>query len=188
MDLDDPDRVVRAQAGDEDALRDLFAEVRPVVLSYCRRRVGTYPAGRQLAEDVTQDVCLALVTALPRYVYDGAPFSAYVFAIASHKVNDVHRRRSREPFLGLWEEDLELLPLEPSPERQVVARAELDVVLRLIALLPPKMAMALRLRAAGLGAVEIAAVMGMTPGAVRVTEHRAARRLRDMLADSQGPC
>ena len=47
------------------------------------------------ADDVAQEVCLAAITALPRYKDQGRPFLAFVYGIAAHKVADAHRAAAR---------------------------------------------------------------------------------------------
>jgi RNA polymerase sigma-70 factor (ECF subfamily) len=54
----------------------------------------------------------------------------------------------------------------------------------LLSMLPEQQAEIVRLRvAAGLSAEETAAVVGMTPGAVRVAQHRAIMKLRGLVAE-----
>jgi RNA polymerase sigma-70 factor (ECF subfamily) len=150
---------------------------------YARVRLVTYSGGAEVAEDVTQDVCLAVVDVLPRYQDNGAPFAALVYAIASNKVADAQRRYARTPF-HLVEE----LPdhAEPAlgPEQQTMARSDVEAALALLERLPTRMAQVVRLRAEGLSADEVGAIVGLTANAVRVTQHRAIARLRRLVANS----
>src|SRR5690625_6530716 len=59
--------VAQAASGDRDALRDVLETIRPLVVRYCRARVGSGERSGQSADDVAQEVCLATLTALPRY-------------------------------------------------------------------------------------------------------------------------
>ncbi|MBV8861079.1 MAG: helix-turn-helix domain-containing protein, partial [Mycobacterium sp.] len=59
--------VAEAVAGDRDALREVLETIRPIVIRYCRARVGTTERSGLSADDVAQEVCLAAVKALPRY-------------------------------------------------------------------------------------------------------------------------
>ena len=53
--------------------------------------------------------------------------------------------------------------------------------------LPTQQQEILTLRVAvGMSTEETAAALGMTAGAIRVAQHRALTRLREMLADSEG--
>ena len=83
--LSDHDLVSRACAGEIVAVNLLITAVRRAVLRYTRARLSTYSGGVEVAEDVTQEVCLAVVDVLPRYTDQGAPFAALVYAIASNK-------------------------------------------------------------------------------------------------------
>ncbi len=85
----------RAVAGDTAARDTLLAHVRVVVHRYCRARLGRLPGSEHAADDVAQEVCLAVLTALPRYRDEGRPFEAFVFGIAAHKVADAQRSAVR---------------------------------------------------------------------------------------------
>ena len=61
--------------------------------------------------------------------------------------------------------------------------SEADTARRLLDLLPPHQRELLLLRVVvGLSAEETGAALGMTPGAVRVAQHRALSRLRTLAA------
>lgn len=65
--------VAEAVAGDRNALREVLETIRPIVVRYCRARVGTVERSGLSADDVAQEVCLATITALPRYRDRGRP-------------------------------------------------------------------------------------------------------------------
>ena len=88
-------QVDRAAAGDPAAVEGLFADLRPLVLRYCRARLGRGSGAVEAADDAAQEVLIAVLQALPRYRDEGRPFEAFVFGIAAHKVADVQRRASR---------------------------------------------------------------------------------------------
>src|ERR1700754_2631422 len=87
--------VAEAVAGNRDALREVLETIRPIVVRYWRARVGTAERSGLSADDVAQEVCLAAITALPRYKDQGRPFLAFVYGIAAHKVADSHRAAGR---------------------------------------------------------------------------------------------
>ena len=87
--------VVAAAQGERAALSRVLEIIRPLVVRYCRARVGSAERGQLSADDVAQEVCLAVMTALPRYQDQGRPFMAFVYGIAAHKVADAHRSASR---------------------------------------------------------------------------------------------
>lgn len=166
--------VIRAQTGEAAALDELVRRIRPHVFRYVLARL----IDRSSAEDVTQEVTMTVVSALPRYEDVGRPVLAWVFGIAMRKVSEAHRSLRRHPE---WPADaLPDCPVETDgPE---TAAVRLDTARRmadLLATLPHPQDEIVRLRvAAGLSAEETAAALGMTAGAVRVAQHRALARLR----------
>jgi len=79
----------------EDAVEALLRQFRPAIVRYCRSRLARTRTrtrtGSLDGDDVAQEVCLALLSALPSYRDMGRPFGAFVFAIAAHKVADAAR-------------------------------------------------------------------------------------------------
>ena len=173
---DDLDRLVRAAGdGDRRALGQVLHILRPVVLRYCRGRLGR--ADPAAAEDVAQEVLLAVLHALPGYRDQGRSFLAFVHGIAAHKTADAFRRRSRA--LPPAEPGTEEPDPRPGPEDVALRRDAARHADRLLDLLPARQREIVVLRVAlGLSAEETAEAVGSTPGAVRVAQHRAMRRLR----------
>jgi RNA polymerase sigma-70 factor (ECF subfamily) len=166
-----------AVRGHPAAIESLLKHIRPMVLRYCRARLGRITGHYHVADDVAQEVCIAVLSALPRYRDMGRPFASFVFGIASHKVADAVRSASR---LAVPTEDLPDGPDEhPGPEETVVACIEAERARTLLARLPVHLRELLILRVVtGLSAEETGNVLGMSAGAVRVAQHRALARLR----------
>ncbi|HWC83107.1 MAG TPA: sigma factor, partial [Pseudonocardiaceae bacterium] len=87
--------VAAAVSGDRPAVERLLGLIRPLVVRYCRARVGRQERSFASADDVAQEVCLAVLTALSTYQDQGRPFLAFVYGIAAHKVADAHRAAAR---------------------------------------------------------------------------------------------
>jgi RNA polymerase sigma-70 factor, ECF subfamily len=166
-----------AVRGQPAAIESLLEQIRPMVVRYCRARLSRITGHYQVADDVAQEVCIAVLSALPRYQDMGRPFASFVFGIASHKVADAMRNASR---LAIPTEDLPDGPDDhPGPEETVVAYIEAERARALLARLPSHQRELLVLRVlAGLSAEETGNTLGMSPGAVRVAQHRALARLR----------
>ena len=174
-----------ARAGDTGAVDRLLAHLRPGIMRYCRARLGRADGSYGSADDVAQEVCMAVVKALPRYVDTGTPFSAFVHGITSHKVNDALRAAYRDRSTAT-ERVPERADPSAGPEDAVLAGERAHVARALLDRLPPAHRELLVLRVVnGLSAEETGAALGMTPGAVRVAQHRALARLR-ALATSTG--
>jgi RNA polymerase sigma-70 factor (ECF subfamily) len=171
--------VGQAKAGDRAAMEQLITQLRPRVYRYVLARM----LDPHLADDVTQEVTMTVVRSLDRYIDQGRPFAAWVFGVAGNKVSETRRSngRRRETFA----ESLPESPADPSyePEHAVGRLETATRVAALLATLPAQQAEILRLRvAAGLSAEETADVLGMSPGAVRVAQHRALAKLRAVSA------
>jgi RNA polymerase sigma-70 factor (ECF subfamily) len=167
-----------AVSGDHRAVEGLLASIRPLVVRYCRARVGRQERTFASADDVAQEVCLAVLTALPSYRDQGRPFLAFVYGIAAHKVADAHRSAARNR-----SEPVPEVPDAPETEagpEQRAMQGELSArMAELLKTLPDKQREILVLRVVvGLSAEETADVVGSTAGAVRVAQHRALTRLR----------
>ncbi len=177
------DLTALAASGHPAALESLLRQIRPMVVRYCRARLGHISGHYQVADDVAQEVCIAILSALPRYQDMGRPFASFVFGIASHKVADALRNAAR---LAIPTEDLPDGPDDrPGPEETVVAYIEAERARALLARLPVHQRELLVLRVlSGMSAQETGNALGMSPGAVRVAQHRALARLRTLAAES----
>jgi RNA polymerase sigma-70 factor (ECF subfamily) len=176
------DLTTRAVHGQPAAIESLIEQIRPMVVRYCRARLGRITGHYHVADDVAQEVCIAVLSALPRYRDMGRPFASFVFGIASHKVADAVRAAAR---LAVPTEQLPDGPDEqPGPEETVVAWLEAQRARALLARLPQHLRELLILRVVtGLSAEETGNVLGMSAGAVRVAQHRALARLRALATE-----
>jgi RNA polymerase sigma-70 factor, ECF subfamily len=179
--------VAEAVAGDRDALRTVLETIRPIIVRYCRARIGTADRSGLSADDVAQEVCLAAITALPRYKDQGRPFLAFVYGIAAHKVADAHRATARNRA-----DPTDVVPerfsMEAGPEQLVLEAESSARMTKLLAVLPEKQREILILRVVvGMSAEETAEAVGSTAGAVRVAQHRALARLKaEIIATGHG--
>jgi RNA polymerase sigma-70 factor (ECF subfamily) len=171
------DLTTLAACGQPGAIESLLRQIRPMVVRYCRARLGHITGHYQVADDVAQEVCIAILSALPRYQDMGRPFASFVFGIASHKVADARRNAAR---LAIPTGDLPDGPDDrPGPEETAVACVEAERARALLARLPLHQRELLVLRVlSGMSAQETGNALGMSAGAVRVAQHRALARLR----------
>lgn len=173
-------RVPLAVGGDLAALSDVIGLVRPKLKRYCATRVSN---SEVVADDVVQDVCLALVSAIPKYRDVGKPFMAFVYGIAAHKIADAGRKAaSRRAY------SLELVIEEPfteeSPESHAVEGELRTHAQALMNTLPPRHRKIVLMRVIwGMTAPQTGRALGMSAGAVRVAQHRAMNQLRAELSN-----
>ena len=177
--------VAAAVAGDRAAVARLLELLRPLVARYCRGKLGSVNRSFLSADDVAQEVCLAVLNTLPTYRQQGSPFLAFVYGIAAHKVVDAHRAVSRARA-----DPVEVVPdtVETGfgPEQHAMHGVLAAQLRALLDELPDKQREILVLRVVvGLSAEETARIVGATPGTVRVAQHRALTKLRRTVA--RGP-
>jgi RNA polymerase sigma-70 factor (ECF subfamily) len=129
---------------------------------------------------------MAVVGALPGYQIKGLSFRAFVYGIAAHKVTDAFRaigRNRSEPMAELPDTPV----TTDGPEQRLLAAELAERLDGMLHRLTPRQREVLVLRVvAGLSAEEVAQIVGSTPGAVRVTQHRALNRLRAVSSGSIG--
>lgn len=174
-----------AMTGDRAAIENLMAAVHRIVYRYCRARLVRMSGADDAAQDVAQEVCIAVLTALPRYRDEGKPFEAFVYRIAANKVADARRAGYRSAVIVDEVPDSE--DLSAGPEELAVMADDARRARVLLDALPSQQRELLLLRVAvGLSAEETGRALGMTPGAVRVAQHRAMQRLRAMVEQPVG--
>lgn len=173
--------VGEAAAGDPTALSRLLTMIIPIAVRYCRARLGGRDLSYLSADDVAQEVCLAVLHAVGQYEDRGGSFLYLVHAIASNKVADAYRMVSRDRCDPVAEPPERPLA-HNEPEKHVL---DLDLGARLeklMARLPTIQQEILTLRiAVGLTVGETAEALGVSAGNVRVTQHRALGKLRSMI-------
>ena len=168
-----------AQAGAEWAVDVLFREYQPALLRYLRT------SEPRAAEDLAGEVWLALAPKLAEFTGDEAGFRGWLFTVARRRVMGYRRQAVRrrtapvpaEHFHGLASDD------DPAVEG-MAALVTQQAIERLVADLSEDQAEVVLLRVvADLPVTEVAAITGRTPGAVRVMQHRALRKLAESFSE-----
>jgi RNA polymerase sigma-70 factor (ECF subfamily) len=163
--------MTRSLAGDAAAHRALLQTLATYLRAYFHGRLH----GDADVEDLVQETLLAVH--LKRETFDvNERVTAWVFAIARHKLIDWYRRRGSRL----------VTPLEEAADACVTdayndATVQKDLT-RLLGELPEKQAMAIRyMKLEGLSAVETAARTGQSVAAVKVDVHRGLKKLIDRM-------
>ena len=161
-----------AQAGDQDAFAAIFRDVQPPLLRYLQVTAGS--AG----DDIAGDTWLQVIAGLAKFRGDERAFRAWVFTIARHRAIDVGRSLARRRTLLQRLGETDGRQATPDTADVVLEQLSTRAVLAAIGSLPADQAEIIMLRVvAGLDAPSVAAIVGKTPGAVRVAAHRGLRRL-----------
>lgn len=173
--------VERAVRGEPDAVSALIEQVRPGVIRYCRAHLGRIGGRYTTADDVSQEVCLAVLRALPTFRDQGRPFSAFVYGIAAHKVTDAQRAAVRHAAVAPTDTLPDRPDANPGPEQRALATDQARRLSRLLRQLSDVHREIIVLRVAvGLTAEEVGTTLGMSAGAVRVAQSRALTHLRTL--------
>lgn len=167
-----------AQAGDDEAFRQLYRHVQPGLLRYLRVLVG------EDAEDVASEAWLQIARDLRRFRGELDGFRGWAATIARHRALDHLRQQRRRPVSAAAVEHLVDLPSNADTAGSAVAAVGTDWALALIARLPRDQAEAVLLRVVvGLDSAGAAKVLGKRSGAVRTAAYRGLRKLAELLAD-----
>jgi RNA polymerase sigma-70 factor (ECF subfamily) len=173
--------VERGQAGDRDALEELYLLHFDRIYSYLHMSVGN----RHDAEDLTTQTFLKMLESIGRFQWRSAPFSAWLFRIAHNLAMD-HFRANRR-----WqpEEDVPEPPgsEEPSAELQAMHSIGRQSMLELIDGLSDDQRQVLTLKFVfTFSNGEVATILGKSEGAVKSLQHRALATLQRRLAGDDG--
>ena len=171
-------RMAAARTGDRDAIADVWRLEHPRLVRVLRGLVG------DAAEDVASQTWLEVMGLLGRFEGDERGFRALVFTIARRRVADHRRTMRRKPAVPMAPADLATAtPLHRREGIDPSASVEGDEAVALIRdMLPDHQAEIVLLRVVGgLGVDEVAGIVGRSPGAVRVQQHRALKRLADRM-------
>jgi RNA polymerase sigma-70 factor (ECF subfamily) len=185
-----PSLLQRARGRDALAWERMVALYGPLVLSWCRGS-GLRDAD---AADVFQDVFQAVAAHLSGFHHgrSGGTFRGWLRTITRNKVHDHFRRREREPAgVGGSEARQRLDQVAGTPPADEPAGddpAETELLHRALAMIRGEFetrtwAAFWQTAVEGRAVADVAADLGMTPGAVRVAKSRVLHRLRTDLGD-----
>ena len=174
------DLVARAQGGDVNAIGALYDEHHESIFRYLWLRVGD----PHLAEDLTGDVFMRMLHALPNYQSMGLPFRAWLYRIAHNLLVDHFRRNSRREPVSL--DVVETHAADDDPLVSVERRLLAERLGHALSQLDPHQREVVVLRfLAGLSLQETAAAMGRSEAAVKSLQHRSLSALRLALGEEE---
>jgi len=174
------DLVARAQGGDVDAIGGLYDQHHESIFRYLWLRLGD----RHVAEDLTGDVFMRMLTALPNYRSVGLPFRAWLYRIAHNLMVDHFRKTNNRvsvPLDEIEEQHDESDPTSADEQKLLVARvscalSQLDQNQREVIILRFVIGLPLR---------EVALALDKTEAAVKSLQHRSLAALRLVLSQEQ---
>jgi RNA polymerase sigma-70 factor, ECF subfamily len=169
--------VQAAQLGDTSAFGQLYDRYVDSVFRYVLFRVGD----RTLAEDVTSETFLRAFRRISSISYQGRDVGAWFVTIARNLVLD-HVKSSRFRLEVATADPDDGQRIDTGPEHQVLTELTHVELLRCVRLLGDDQRECIVLRfLQGLSVSETASVMGRNEGAIKALQHRAVRRLAQLL-------
>ncbi len=179
--FNEADLIALAQSGDASALGELYDRHHEHIFRYLWSRLGD----QQTAEDLTGDVFLRMMTALPKYRPGKASLRAWLYQIARNLLIDHFRKRGNrvnDPLSVMAGQETD--QYDPSPQAddaltirrleealKVLEQGQREVViLRFVVGLPLR---------------EVAASLNKTEAAVKALQHRGLAALRVALIQEQ---
>lgn len=176
----DEDGWIAAARRDPRAFAPLYDRYAVAIYRFCYRKVGDV----EVANDLTAQVFVKAIERLDRYQpKPGATFRSWLFAIARNTVTD--RWRRHRPSHPLDPVAHSLVDRDPGPEQQAIDAEDLIHLNATLDSLPEKQRAIVELRLAGFTTTDIMAALDMTEPAVKSAQHRAYRRLRDLMTTDQ---
>jgi RNA polymerase sigma-70 factor (ECF subfamily) len=163
---------------DADAFGELYDHYFGQIYRFAYSRLHDQDA----AEEVTQEVFMKALRAMPRYRPSGHPFSAWLYQIAANAIADHYRQHRATTSLDAAVEVVD--PQRPVVEL-VIQSAEATRVWTAIDSLPEQQRTAMTLKLGeDLKLSQIAVVMGKSEGAVKLLIHRGMVGVRQRLGVS----
>ena len=181
--MPDIEALVRdAQKGDLSAFAALYDNYFDRVYRYVVARVGN----AHEAEELTQDVFLKVMQALPSFRFRGPPFAAWLFRVAHNVVVDrVRRRKASGEAVPL--DDAGDIPHGGSVEATAMQALDVQELHRALERVTDLQRQVVLLRfIAGLSLAETAAAMHRNENAVKALQHSALNALRRIMVRRSG--
>lgn len=146
-----------------------------------RRIALAHEANPALAEELVQEIWLALWRALPAFRGESS-LRTFVARIATYRAITHVRAGARVPRTGELPEDIPAC--EPDPEHQAIDQDRQARLVSAVRSLPLPLRQVTLLTLEGLSPAEIATMLGVTANAVAIRLSRARQALRNKLGDA----
>jgi RNA polymerase sigma-70 factor (ECF subfamily) len=174
--LDGEEKLIKsAITGESSAFGRLYDEYQPKIYRFILIKVGH----REEAEDLTHQVFLKAWQNIATYEERGLPFSGWLYEIARNQVIDHYRTKQVHTPLDFLEDHL---VAEDNHEQSLDRQISLKKIRTLMSKLTPEQEDVLLMRFVDdLSVQEVSKIMKKSEGAVKLLQHRAIKRLRELL-------
>ncbi|MFC2067809.1 RNA polymerase sigma factor [Chloroflexota bacterium] len=177
----DIDLLIEGAIGDD---ADAFGRLYDMYVDRVYRHVYYRVGSTEDAEDLTQQVFLRAWQAIGRYKKTSSPFLAWLMRISHNLVIDFYRSKKDKGYL-----DFEIAASDSysNPERVAEMQFDQQQLRRVILHLPADQQQVILMSfIEGFSYAEIASTLGKSEGAIRVIQHRALKKMRNILEEEKG--
>lgn len=180
--LSDAELVQQAQSGNVEAVGLLYDRHQARIFRFVRARIYD----NALAQDLTGEIFLRMVTNLPGYRPMGVPFTAWLYSIArNHLANHIQKEANKQQVLVHYNGNGSYAAV--SPAQIVEQQLELEAVLETLDQLDSEQREVLTLRfLVGLSLQEVADVLQKSVAAVKSIQHRGLKTLKVLTREAEG--
>ncbi len=166
--------VEKAQEGDKDAYGKIYGLFYKRIYRYCQFNL----ARQEVAQDICQETFLRAWRSLPRFSLKGGSFQAYLFKIAHNLIIDLSRKK-KEFSIDNYQE---VASFEQDLDENIIKEEDIKKVREAIDKLGDAERQIIILRYfEEMTSVEVAKVVGVRHGALRVRTHRILKKLKGIL-------
>lgn len=167
--------VKKIKKGDKEAFEEIYNLFAERIFRYIYLKIGN----KEEAEDLTQQVFIKVWEAIDNFQFRKNPFSSWIYRIAHNLVVDFYRKQ--KDLLSL-NDDIKVEIIDSlNLEERLYYKEELRKILKIINQLPTTQRDILILRFIDdLSYREIAKIMKKSPLSLRVLQHRALKKLKEL--------
>lgn len=171
--MDDLSRLIgKAQEGDKNAFGEIYKLFYKRIYRYCQFNTSKH----QTAQDLCQETFLRAWKSLSSFSLKGGSFQAYLFRIARNLIIDLSRKKKEIPLPEdlekEQEEHFESIERQEDIEKVHIAISKLQEIERQIIILRYFEELTMS---------EIAKVVGLKEGSLRVRNHRILKKLKTII-------
>lgn len=169
--------VLDAKKGDSEAFGLIYDAFSAKIFNFIKLKIQN----KEAAEDLLQEVFVKAFRGLGALSAENLNFSAWLYKIASNSINDYFRSKYRTPEIVQIDETFDV-PSTESPARQTDVILEMEVLNKILDLLPPLYKQVLLLRfVEGFNLNEVAGILKKSNLAIRLIQFRALKKVQAIL-------
>ena len=181
--ISDEELIKGLKAGEKDSHRLFLNKYGPKLLAYIRATVGNYAD----ADEILNDVFLTVIVNIDKYKPAKASLKTWVYTITRNRAlgfyrKEAARREKEKDYCLKMQAQGELSPLANASSAEEADTPQIKALKGALNQLSGHDRTLLEIHYNGIPPKEIATLLGVKPGTIRVALHRARCRLKKKLA------